>query len=172
MSPIFRSRKAGVHYCSWKKLRARPLLVNLEARDVPASLVVTDPGDTGAPNQLRAIWETARTNGQADTITFSAAANSISLTSPLNTYTDFQNLTINGNGKTVTTINAPAGNRIFSFGVSGFQPTITITDMTLKGGSTSGNGGAILDDNETLVLTNVRFTQNTAASGGAISTLR
>ncbi|MFL5331584.1 MAG: beta strand repeat-containing protein [Gemmataceae bacterium] len=152
--------------------RVWPFLRSLEDRIAPANLVVTDAGDNGGAGQLRAIWETARTNGQADTITFDSAVTSISLASALNSYSEAKDIAIVGNGKLVTTINAPANNRIFNFAVAGsIQPVVTISDMTLKGGSSSANGGAILDDNETLILTNLRFTQNTAAAGGALATV-
>ncbi|MFL5330068.1 MAG: beta strand repeat-containing protein [Gemmataceae bacterium] len=169
MSPVFRARKTRrLSMGRQPAFRARLLLRPLEERAVPASLVVTDGGDTGGINQLRAIWDTARTNGEADTLTFSV--NSISLSSVLLTYAEAFPLTINGNGKNTTTITAPSSQRIFNFSVPGSQPQITITNLTLKGGNSSGNGGAILDDNEPLALTNVAFTQNTAAAGGAIAT--
>ena len=152
--------------------RCKRLLVTwLEGRVVPANLLVTDGGDSGAAGQLRAALITAKTNVEADTITFQADVTAINLTSALDVYTENAALTIIGNGKTVTTINAASGQRIFEFNVPSAQPTISISNLTLQGGSTSGHGGAILDDDETLVLTSVKFTQNTAQSGGALAIL-
>src|SRR4051812_29735135 len=71
MSPLFRRRrKTPLRRNSWVRLRAQPLLVALEPRNIPAILIVTDPGDDGSANQLRAVWDTARTNNDADTILF------------------------------------------------------------------------------------------------------
>ncbi|MFL5330036.1 MAG: choice-of-anchor Q domain-containing protein [Gemmataceae bacterium] len=144
-------------------------LQGLEQRIAPANLLVTDGGDNGGAGQLRAAWETSRTNGQADTITVDAGVTSITLTAALTTYDEAQNLAIIGNGKNVTVIVAAPGQRIFNFKVPSAQPTISISDLTLQGGTSSGNGGAILDDNEALTLTNVAFTHNSAASGGSLA---
>jgi len=151
-----------------KPRRTRLWLVSLEDRITPANLIVTAAGDNGGPGQLRAIWNTANSNGVADTITFDPSVTTVTLTSALPAYAESQDLKITGNGKTVTTINAPSGDRIFNLSVLSAQPTIAITDLTLKGGSSSAQGGAIFDDDETLVLTNVRFTQNIAYAGGAV----
>ncbi|MFL5330806.1 MAG: beta strand repeat-containing protein [Gemmataceae bacterium] len=166
MSHIFRSRRCA-HGPSRRIHRARLWLWPLEDRLAPANLIVTAPGDNGGPNQLRAMWETARTNGQADTITFAANVTIVSLTSALTAYGENAPVTITGNGKTVTTIFAPPSNRAFDFNVLYATPSIKITDLKLQGGNvTTGYGGAIRDDDEPLVLTNVAFTSNTAQAGG------
>ncbi|MFL5328768.1 MAG: choice-of-anchor Q domain-containing protein [Gemmataceae bacterium] len=163
-----RARRACPSAARSYRSRARLWLVALEERIAPANLVVTDAADNGGPGQLRAVLAIANSNAQADTITFDSAVTAISLTSVLPTYTENQNLTIAGNGKTVTTINAPPADRVFDFNASGATPTITIKDLTLKGGN-SPVGGAIRLTDEPFVLANVKFTQNTAASGGAIA---
>jgi predicted outer membrane repeat protein len=155
--------------------RARLLLKSLEERCVPAQLLVTDAGDTG-PNTLRGVMATADGNGEDDTITFQAGITTINLTSGQIGLTTQNNLlTIDGGG--VVTINGAATpsatNRIFSFNVSGGNPTITLQNLTLaKGNLSSGNnGGAILLNNDPLTLNNVTFDTNmTASGGGAIAT--
>ena len=163
------SRTRRARFVSRREQRrfAQLRLSSLESRCVPASLQVTVAGDSGAAGQLRAIWETARTNGTDDDITFAAGVTSITLTSPLNTYGENAKLTITGNGKGTTFIVAPPSSRIFDFNAGAGSPAIKITDLALKGGNiTSGYGGAIRNDNEVLTLTNVAFQNNTAVSGG------
>ena len=115
-----------------------------------------------------ALLATANSNNEPDTITFAASVAAVTLTSALLTYTESQSLTITGNGKLVTTINAPPGGRIFDFNTAS-QPTISISGMTLKGGNSFEFGGAIRSIQEALILTEVKFTQNTASAGGALA---
>lgn len=156
-----------------RPIRTRLSLSPLEDRAVPAILTVTDAGDTG-PNTLRGIMATADTNGEADTIQFGGGITTINLTSGEIGYTtDVNNLTINGAGVTVNgDAVAAATNRIFKFNVAGGDPTITINGLTMSAGNlTSGNnGGAILANNDPLVLDGATFSGNkTAGTGGAIS---
>jgi hypothetical protein len=72
------------------------------------------------------------------------------------------NVTINGNGYTIA---AAASSRIF-FVNSGYS--LTINNATLNGGShSSGTGGAIFNQGETIV-TNVTLSGNSTSNGGAI----
>src|SRR5437868_14267832 len=141
------------------------LLASAEA----ANQVVTDPGDTGGPNQLRAKLTAALSGG--GTVTFNVMTPTIVLTNGvLPTIT--ANITIDGgNVITISGNNSSPAIRIFSGG------TLTLNNLTvtrcnnpssdggaIRNGSTAGNGG-------TLNINNCKFLVNTAAigfSGGAI----
>ncbi len=74
--------------------------------------------------------------------------------------------TITGPSKVGVTITGNQASRVFQ--VDG-GVTASISGLTITGGSTSGNGGGILNDGA-LTLTGVTLTQNTARYGGAIFT--
>lgn len=79
-------------------------------------------------------------------------------------------LTISGPGADSLTIqrSGPA-NRIFNATKAPVGAAITITGVTLEGGLTTGNGGAILANNQVLNFSDCVFSKNTGLNGGAIA---
>ena len=75
-------------------------------------------------------------------------------------------VTIRGAGIDATVIEATVIDRIFDL-IGNI--TVTIEDLTLRGGDSSDNdGGAIRNSNGTLNINNVRFESNQAMNGGAL----
>jgi hypothetical protein len=147
-------------------------LLALIASAQAANQVVTDTGDNGGPNQLRAKIVAAQGSG-GGTITFNVGTATIVLTAtPAILPTITSNITIDG-GNLVT---ISGNNATPAFQVSS-GATLTLNNLTItkclnpssdggavRNGSAAGNGG-------TLNITNCKFLQNAAAvgfSGGAI----
>ena len=146
------------------------VLVALIASANAANQVVSDAGDNGGPNQLRAKLAAAQGSG-GGTITFNVGAATIVLTCGI-LPTITSNITIDGgNVVTLSGNNATPAFQITS------GATLTLNNLTIfkclnsssdggavRNGSSAGNGG-------TLNITNCKFLQNAAAvgfSGGAI----
>jgi predicted outer membrane repeat protein len=132
----------------------------LEARDVPASFVVTSLADSGAGSLRRAVTSANALPG-LDTITFTVTG-TITLTSGQVNIDDA--LTVNGPGAGSLSISGNSTSRVFEIG----QAT-TISGVTLtKGLASNANGGAILSHSD-LTLANCTLTNNTAGvEGGAV----
>lgn len=73
-----------------------------------------------------------------------------------------KNITIEGNGHSIDGLNTT---RIFSITSS----NVVVNNLTFVNGRSSGDGGAILSSEGFISINNCNFTNNTAASGGAIS---
>jgi CSLREA domain-containing protein len=98
----------------------------------------------------------------ADTITFSLASSStIWLNSALPIITDIAGLTIDGGQASIT---ISGGNEVRVFGVDG---KLTLKNLTVSDGFTSGSGGALNVYGQVEVI-NTTFSQNRAHFGGAI----
>jgi hypothetical protein len=159
-------------------IRRRLRLRGLEDRAVPAALLVNDAGDAGVgvgnAGDLRYVMNLANTNFEADTITFDAALGTATITLALGQldYTEPSDLTIIGPGANKLTVSGNGASRIFNFNAAGGNPTISVSGLTLANGFATGNGGAILANNDPLVLTGLVFDSNQAsgatANGGAI----
>src|SRR5262249_4284931 len=151
---------------------------------VPFVFIVDNSGDTDDGNytsgQLtlrEAIKLSNTTNvGGSDIIKFHSSLNGATIDLSNNfelAITDPG--TIQGLGSSKLTITglpslAKSSNRIFNVNVPSVVGTVTISGMTLTGGNTTVAGGAILDDNDTLVLSDLVFTGNKATTtGGAIN---
>jgi hypothetical protein len=115
--------------------KARPRLEILEDRTLPSTFTVTNLLDSGA-GSLRAAVVAANANPGADTINF-ATTGTIALTSGELDITD--SLTINGPGLNSLTVSGNNISRVF--GLAG-NPTVTIADLTVANGWTSGSPGA------------------------------
>ena len=129
-----------------------------------ATLTVTNSNDAGAGSLRDAVTTAA----PGDTIVFGSVTGVITLTSGeivLN-----KNLTISGPGAATLAVSGNNASRIFN--VDGTTaPTITISGLTLRNGSTASQGGAVTypTGDGTLNLQNMAFTQNAATgSGGAL----
>ncbi len=145
-------------------------LEHLESREVPATFTVTNTADTGAGSFRQAILDANAATG-ADTIVFSGAGASgtITLTTGQISVTDA--LTITGPGAAALTLQAGANARILSIDLATAVEgqLVSISGLTFAGGNISGNGGAITNLDARLQLTSAVFSGNKATSqGGAL----
>jgi hypothetical protein len=124
--------------------------------------VVTDCGDSGGPNQLRAKLAAAQSSG-GGTITFTCGPATIVLTGGvLPTITS--NVTINGEGK--ITLSGNNASRLFFVDTGG---GLALDGLALTKGYDVGSGGALYMYNSTLDANNVTFKDNRAdIDGGAL----
>ncbi|MBK8496926.1 MAG: hypothetical protein IPL50_19440 [Chitinophagaceae bacterium] len=100
-----------------------------------------------------------------------------SVTSPITLTTGeisiLKNLTIQGPGAALLTINGGGSGRIFyvaGAGVTGNINALTLTGGTGAGAVNTGRGGAAYNNLANMNLTNMVITGNTAANGGGINT--
>lgn len=136
-----------------------------------ATFSVTNTNDDGA-GSLRQAVEDADANAGPDTITFApAVTGTITLTTGEISIDD-ADLDIQGPGASTLAIDGGGADRIFLVPGNDATRTTVISGLTLKNGSTGGNGGAILMDNSdggTLTLRDSVLSGNEATnSGGAI----
>lgn len=129
-----------------------------------ATLTVTDFGDTGDPGQLRTLVNAA---APGDTIVIPPGIITLSLTldEDANTTGDIdirKDLTIRGVDADRTSIVVSGGERVFDV----YAPaTVTISNMTIRGGLGSGGGGGIRNSGA-LTLTDVMVGDNRAFNPG------
>ncbi len=136
----------------------RLLLEMLEDRCLPSTFTVTNLLDSG-PGSLRAAVSAANANPGADGINF-ATTGTIALTSGELDITD--SLTITGPGLNTLTVSGNHASRVF--GLSG-NPTVSIADLTVANGGTSGSpGGGIYEAGGALTLDRCALTGNVADS--------
>ena len=129
--------------------------------------VVTDSGDNGGPNQLRAKLEALQSSG-GGTITFNIGFATIVLNGTVlpNITAD---CTIDG-GDTVT-VSGNHASRVF---VVNTGATLTLKNITITNGNNAGGDGGAIRNDGTLNINSCKFLNNTTApsfSGGAILTL-
>ncbi len=79
--------------------------------------------------------------------------------------------TIEGNGATIARSPSAPAFRILNANSVSPASVLTIRNLTLRGGSTTDNGGGLNSSRE-LALSNVRFERNSAGSGGGLMTVR
>ena len=146
----------------------------LEARAMLSAIVVTTAADVvnggdGVLSLREAITQ-ANTNADADTITFDASLNGTEIDLTGGEMAITNDVTITGNGAANTIIDAQQASRFFTVDGTGGTKSVTIASLTLKNGSVTGDGGAIVN-RESLTLSNSTLTGNTATgSGGVLST--
>ena len=141
--------------------------------------VVTTTVDSLSPGSLRACVIWANNNPGDDTITLPAGTYTLTLTgagedNALTGDLDIDDpltlLTINGAGARSTIIDGNGTDRIFDLKSS--NGDLSLSGMTLRNGDAQNNdGGAIQNTDNTITLTDVWLTGNTAspdAKGGAI----
>jgi predicted outer membrane repeat protein len=142
------------------------VLLAAPAPVVAATFTVTTTNDSG-PGSLRQAVIDANAAAGADTIVFTVAPPAtISLLSALPTITEA--LTISGPGAANLTIRrdpgAPPFGILFIFG--GGAVDVTITGVTLTGGSTSTGGAVYARGVPTVTITDAVITGNTSTGGG------
>ncbi len=128
----------------------------LESRVLFATIVLTDPGDSG-PGTLRNALASAV---DGDTIDATGLSGSITLSS--GELAISSSVTITGPGSAALSISGNGASRIFDI-ASG--KTVSISQLTLTAG-TSGNGGAIVTDGN-VTLDHVVISGSRAAVAGA-----
>jgi hypothetical protein len=154
-----RSGRAGVRGAA---RRARPRLVWLEDRAVPAVFEVSSLLDSGAGSLRQAILDANAAPG-ADVVLFAEGfRGTITLTSgELPVAGD---LTIEGPGASVLAVSGNGVSRVFR--VDG-PFVVTIEDLTLTQGQADA-GGAVYNAGGTLTLARSTLSGNQAASGGGV----
>lgn len=127
-----------------------------------ANAVVSDCGDNGGANQLRAKMNEIKAIGEGGTITFSCGPTVLLTGGELPGISD--NILVNG-GNTVT-LSGNNASRLFFVNSGGM---LTLNNITITKGFASGDGGAIRNEG-ILNLTNAKLIDNhvTNGSGGAI----
>ena len=124
-----------------------------------ATFNVTTTADAGAGSLRQAIIDANAASG-ADTITFQAGLGTINLTS--GELDVLEDLTITDPEGDVT-VSAGGTSRIFYLDQAG---AVTISGLTLTGGSSTGDGGAILSVNVDLTLADSTITNNSVVGQG------
>lgn len=154
---------------------ANSAAVNFALSNVEASslLVTTETDVVSAFDSLTSLREAiafANTQAGADVITFSVNFNSAKTITLGGTELAInQAVTITGPGANLLTITGNNASRIFNTTSSAAAAVITITGMTLTGGFTATDGGAVIIGDETVTITDCILTGNSAADeGGAI----
>ena len=131
-----------------------------------ADETVTDAGDNGGPNQLRAKINAVQAAG-GGTVVFAVGGTPIVLSGMMLPEIT-TNLMIDGGG--VVTISGGNASRILRVRSSG---TLSLRGLTLTKGFQNGDGGALINEGTT-DIENCRFIENQAgptSSGGAILSL-
>src|SRR5262249_10224251 len=139
---------------------------------IPSSYKVdisTDEDDgnyTAGDLSLReAVKLSNNSSGALDTITFDTSLNNTTLTLSLGEIAITDGVIIQGNsGGNIKISGAAAAsttNRIFNINDTTGNASVSVSNLELMGGLlSSGNGAAILDADELLTFTNVKFTNN------------
>ncbi len=142
-----------------------------------ATYTVTTTADNGPGTctssecTLRDAISAANANGTAgtsDTIDLTGLSGTIALdpTKGAINITDPGGLSINGPGAGTLSVSGATKTGIFEMSTATGHPAVSISGLTLTGGSVSMKGGAIADGSSPLTLTNDTISGNTAAVGG------
>jgi CSLREA domain-containing protein len=123
----------------------------------------SDDGVCDSDCSLREAIVAANANPGPDTISLNSLTYTLSL-GPSSGLLISDDLTITGVQSSTTIIDAQNSSRIFSIDE---DVTVTLKDLTLRNGSSAGNGGAILSWGD-LSLANITIESNSASYGGAI----
>ncbi len=112
----------------------RPRLEALEGRDVPSTLTVTSSLDNGAPGTLRAEIAAAKSK---DTIVFAPGVDGATITLTSGQLEISKNVTIQGPGAGLLTIDGDLQSRIFQVDA---KVTVTLSGMTISNGYALSDG--------------------------------
>ena len=125
-----------------------------------------NPGDLS----LREAIQLANELPGLDIVHFSPALTGETITMAMGEFDLTDSITIHGLGAADLTIDAAGSSRLFNIsdGLSTNLLDVEISDLTLTGGTTGGDGGAIFIDRENVTLDRVVLTDNQGRSGGAI----
>ena len=131
------------------------VLVVFQGGAQASTLTVTNTNDSGAGSLRQAIFDAA----PGDTIDFSVTGTILLTSGALSV----SNLTINGPGPAMLSIDGNASSRIFTLGGGAI-----ISGLTLKNGNDSSHGGGILANGGLMTITGSTISGNSAGFGGAI----
>ncbi len=152
--------------------RTRLMVQALECRIAPATFNVINALDSGIGTFRQAISDANGTAGTDDIVfdpTFFAAPHTISLLTAVPSITQSVNIVGTSAAKCVVQRGAAVAMRIITSGIAG-QGTITISNLTISGGS-ANQGGGIFSSDDNFSLTNCVVANNVStASGGGIAT--
>ena len=135
-----------------------------------ATFTVTNTNDSGA-GSLRQAIEDANADATADTILFQAGVTG-TITLTTGQLEISEPVTITGPGAATLAVSGGNSSRVFyiSSGEDTTEIEVSISGLTITGGSASGkggrNGGGIVNFNEDLTLNGVVVTGNTASGNG------
>ena len=144
-------------------------VVNSTADNVAVDGYVTLREAILAANSNTAVGDAhAGSSSTTDVIVFSSSLNgqTINLAAALGELPISDNVTVIGPGANQLTINAGGLSRIFDVAAG---ITVTISGLTLEGGSTASGGGAVYNSGGTVSLNAVTITASSAAGGGGVS---
>ena len=134
---------------------------------ITATCVVTNTNNTGVGSLKDQL---ALGNGVCDRITFDPllAGKTITVTGEINIAAT-RIVEIDGSNALGISLSGNNANRIFNINTTNTNPNtakLTVYNLTLRNGKpTTGNGGAILNNGSTVVISNTRFLNNSAPTG-------
>jgi CSLREA domain-containing protein len=142
-------------------------VVNSTADTVAVDGYVTLREAILAANSNTAVGDAhAGSSSTTDVIVFSSSLDGQTINLTAGELPISDNLTIIGPGADQLTINAGGLSRIFDVTAS---KTVTISGLTLNGGSMANGGGAIYNSSGTVSLSALTITASSASSGGGVS---
>ncbi|MGL4423754.1 MAG: hypothetical protein ACRCZF_24075, partial [Gemmataceae bacterium] len=149
-------------------IRGRLLMIPLEDRLTPATIVVTTPTDSG-PGSLREAVTQANNSPGDDTITFAPGLGEVVLTSGQLELTDTTGATtITGTATTPQVIRRNELFRTPQFRIFNIQDGVTVdmSQLTITGGYLSEGKGGGINNAGNLTLTNTNISRNYGVVGG------
>jgi len=149
--------------CTTRPGRARPRLLALESRTVPAVFTVTNTLDAG-PGSLRQAVLDANSNPGADVIDATGLSGTISLTTGFIVVNG--ELAINGPGSGLLTVSGNKQNSIFY--ISSSSSSVSFTGLTIADGFAASGleyGGAVECYSQHLAFVDCVLKNNRAGSG-------
>lgn len=140
----------------------------LEARQLPAVFTVRPDVPEGQAGSLRDAVARANQNRQADVIQLLPGRYTLGATDgDLDLLESGRSVVLQGSGAGSTILDAAGVDRLLEVNVG---VTLTLRDLTLTGGRTTGEGGAIFAQNGRVVLDNVVVEGNQSElAGGGLS---
>ena len=122
-----------------RRRRLSPSLEGLEGRLVLSTLTVTSPLDNGSSGTLRSVLASA---ASGDTIKFASSLNGDTIGLTMGELPIAVSLTIQGPGAGLLDVDSGGSSRVFD--ITSASANVTISGLTISGGSASAGGG-ILD---------------------------
>jgi hypothetical protein len=147
--------------------RLKPMLLDLEDRQLLSAFHVNSTADDGSVGTLRWAVQQADVDTSPSTIDFNLGNGPKTITlseGELELSNTAESITIIGPGADLLTINGNRADRVFQ--ISG-QVTATLTGLTIADGSTGGVGGGVLNLG-TATLTNCTIGGSSAGYGGGL----
>ena len=153
--------------------RNSDLFDTLEPRQLLSTFTVMNTSDAGAGSLRQAIVDANLLSG-ADTIEFDAALENSTISLTTGELPITSDLAINGKGADGSplgiTVSGTNASRIFNVNNnSASVVSVTISDLTMTGGFTASNGGAIVSAENLTIQDSIIAMSTSAMFGGAVS---